>query len=208
MSSESTPIRLKALLYTFRRCPYAIRARLAINISALDVEFHEVALRNKPAELLALSPKGTVPVLQLPDGAVLEQSLDIMCWALSQNDPQHWLRTDTDKTAQLFRLIETNDNEFKYYLDRYKYADRYPEYSALHYRTEGERFLSLLNAHLAEHTYLLDERVSLADMAILPFIRQFAHVDRDWFYASSYRQLIRWLTDLLNSALFSAVMQK
>ncbi len=158
--------------------------------------------------MLDCSPKGTVPVLQLCDGSVLEQSLDIMYWALAQHDPQHWLRDDAAASHTISALLAENDGSFKQHLDRYKYADRYPEQPATYYRAQGEVFLAQLDARLTQHTYLFDDRISLADIAIMPFIRQFAHVDRDWFYGSPYRALIRWLTELLNSALFIAVMQK
>jgi glutathione S-transferase len=196
---------VKPTLYTFRRCPYAIRARLAIHVSGVEVEHCEVSLRNKPQALLACSPKGTVPVLQFADGSVLEESLDIMRWALLQHDPQDWLRDGATETQT---LIVENDGAFKSSLDRYKYADRYPEYPAAYYRSQTESFLTQLNARLTHQLHLLDDRVSLIDMAILPFIRQFAHVDRVWFYAAPYPHLIRWLSELLNSAPFTAVMQK
>lgn len=123
------------ILYSFRRCPYAMRARLAIAAAQVKVELREVELRNKQEALLLASPKGTVPVLQLEDGKVIDESPDIMFWALQQHDPEHWLEQDWLKQTK--QLIQRNDGEFKYYLDRYKYADRYPERSELEYRQQG-----------------------------------------------------------------------
>jgi glutathione S-transferase len=192
------------VLYSFRRCPYAIRARLAIAYAGLVVDIREVALKNKPAQMLALSPKGTVPVLHLPDGTVIEESLDIMHWALAQNDPEHWRTRD----AETNDLIQWNDGEFKYYLDRYKYAERYPEFSAAYYRGQAEAFLIELEKRVRIYGYLCRDSFSLADAAILPFIRQFAGVDNAWFQASAYQALNHWLTASLKSGLFIAVMAK
>ena len=128
------------ILYSFRRCPYAIRARLALAYAGIAVEIREVALKNKPEQMLAISPKGTVPVLQLPDGRVLEESLDIMHWALAHHDPEHWLAFDTKAET----LIKWNDGDFKYSLDRYKYAARYPEFSQAYYGQQTEHFLTIV----------------------------------------------------------------
>lgn len=196
------------ILYTFRRCPYAMRARLAIAVSSVSVEYREIALRNKPQAMLAISPKGTVPVLQLIDGRVLEESLDIMLWALSLNDPEQWLQGETSLPNAAKALIDTNDGAFKFWLDRYKYADRYPEHPAEHYRKKGEEFLQYLESLLGPNGYLFGTRLSVVDMAIFPFIRQFAAVDKTWFAASDYVQLQRWLDKRLMSDLFSAVMVK
>ena len=198
-------------LYTFRRCPYAIRARLAIAASGVTVEMHEVDLRHKPAAMLACSPKGTVPVLQLADGRVIDESLDIMRWALSINDACGWLGGDGDRDgdgAEARALLAQNDGDFKRALDRYKYAGRYPQHPAAHYRTQAEIFLTMLDDRLAQHHNLLRDEISMADMAILPFVRQFAHVDRDWFHASPYGNLMAWLDRHLASAIFNAVMQQ
>jgi glutathione S-transferase len=197
---------MKPVLYSFRRCPYAIRARLAIAVSGVDVEKIEVELKNKPAEMLAISAKGTVPVLQLADGRVIDESLDIMRWALSIHDPQNWLlRIDNNDSTD---LIAANDGEFKYFLDRYKYADRYPEFSLEYYRQRAEMFIAQLNSRLIEHAFLIDEQPRLVDMAVVPFVRQFAHVDKDWFYASHYRAVIAWMDDLLMTELFQSVLKK
>ena len=199
---------MKPLLFTFRRCPFAIRARLALAVSGVAVDHQEVSLRAKPQALFDCSPKGTVPVLKFADGSVLEQSLDIMQWALSINDPEHWLETDPDKSAQAMALIQQNDESFKPALDLYKYAVRFPEHSEAYYRERAEVFLADLNARLARHDCLMGDHLTLPDMAIFPFVRQFSNVNQDWFYASQYRHLIQWLDRLIGSELFQSVMQK
>jgi len=155
------------ILYSFRRCPYAIRARLAIKISGIKVELREILLKDKPKEMLEISPKGTVPVLLLPDDLVIDESREIMMWALTQNDPENWLES-IDKSNS---LIDQNDNEFKPHLDHYKYADRFPEYSKENYREQTNAFLKQLDQRLNESRYLISDKISLADMAIFPFIR-------------------------------------
>ncbi|UUN86306.1 glutathione S-transferase [Pseudomonas extremorientalis] len=194
----------EVLLYSFRRCPYAMRARLALRYSGVPVQIIEVSLKAKPAEMLALSPKGTVPVLSV-DGRVIEESLEIMQWALAQHDPDDWL---LQGDPAVLALIAENDQGFKYHLDRYKYADRYPEYPMEHYRAEGEVFLQKLEGLLTERAYLLARYPSLADMALAPFVRQFAHVDREWFAGTPYQRLQAWLQRVLTSPLFIAVMTK
>lgn len=193
------------LLYSFRRCPYAMRARLGILFAELQVMLREIVLRNKPPHMLAISPKGTVPVLQLPNGEIIEESLEILEWALQQQDPQGLLNVDL---ARAKALIEQNDNEFKHWLDRYKYADRHPEKSQLEYREQGEVFLQVLESRLAEHAYLLGPNISKADIAIVPFVRQFAHVDREAFYALPYPHLQQWLRDWLEHPVFVRMMKK
>jgi len=199
---------MKPLLYTFRRCPFAIRARLAIKVSGVAVDMHEVSLRAKPKEMLECSPKGTVPVLKFADGSVLEQSLDIIHWALSLNDPENWLDSDPDASAEIMALIKQNDESFKPALDLYKYAARFPEHSEAYYREQAEPFLAELNTRLSQDGYLMCGRYTLADMAIFPFIRQFRNVNPDWFYASHYHHLIAWLDRLIGSELFQSIMQK
>lgn len=193
------------ILYSFRRCPYAMRARMAIAVSELSVALREIELSNKPEAMLSVSPKGTVPVLVLPDGQVIEESLDIMRWALVQHDPQDWLGQAPDDAQ---RLIEWNDGEFKYYLDRYKYADRYPEQTQTVYRQQGEVFLAELEPRLHRTRFLCGATFGLADAAILPFIRQFAAVDNAWFANSPYPAVLHWLDNFLTSNLFAAVMRK
>ena len=195
-------------LYSFRRCPYAMRARMALRYSAVPLAIVEVSLKAKPPEMLALSSKGTVPVLST-DGRVIDESLQIMTWALAQNDPEDWLLKDNPVAQSLTAaLIEENDQVFKVSLNRYKYAERYPEHSREHYRAEGEVFLRKLDGLLQQQRYLVANHPSLADIALMPFIRQFAHVDRDGFAQLPYRQLQAWLEGLIESALFTAIMAK
>lgn len=194
----------EALLYSFRRCPYAMRARLALRYSGVPVRIIEVSLKAKPAEMLALSPKGTVPVLSV-DGRVIEESLQIMQWALARHDPKGWLLQGDPRVLE---LIAENDGAFKHHLNRYKYAERYPEQPMEHYLAEGEVFLQKLEGLLAENEYLLAEHLSLADVALAPFVRQFAHVDREWFAGTPYHRLQAWLQRFLESPLFIAVMAK
>ena len=193
-------------LYSFRRCPYAMRARLGILFAELSVELREITLKNKPEQMLAISPKGTVPVLQLADGTVIEESVEIMTWALEQNDPQGLL--DEKTSPQADALIAQTDNEFKHWLDRYKYADRHVEMTQTEYRQRGEVFLQRLEELLTNNTYLLGERITIADIGIMPFVRQFAHVDREVFYSLPYPKLQQWLQKWLDHPLFLQVMTK
>lgn len=198
----------RATLYSFRRCPYAMRARMALRYSAVELNIVEVSLKAKPPEMLALSSKGTVPVLQV-DGKVIDESLEIMHWALAQHDPDNWrLLGDLEGQALTAALIEENDQVFKLYLNRYKYPERHPEYPLEHYRAEGEVFLRRLEALLETRAFLAAAHQSLADVAVMPFVRQFAHVDREWFAAAPYPRLQRWLQGLLDSELFVAIMAK
>ena len=198
-----------AVLYSFRRCPYAMRARLAIANSHIPVELREVVLRDKPQQLIDISPKATVPVLLLPDNTVIDESLDIMSWALKQNDPAHWFNSLSNEQKTLSqKLIANNDGDFKYYLDRYKYADRYPEHTQQHYRQQAEIFLVLLEQQLHQNSYLICNRITLADMAILPFIRQFAFADKVWFNQNSYPYIQAWLAEFIESELFQSIMTK
>jgi glutathione S-transferase len=195
-------------LYSFRRCPYAMRARMALKYSGLAVNIVEVSLKAKPAEMLALSAKGTVPVLNA-DGQVIDESLAIMRWALAQHDPQDWLfKDDPAGQAQISALIEENDQVFKLHLNRYKYAERYPEQPMEVYRSGGELFLSKLEQLLEGRDCLLAGHPSLADVALMPFVRQFAHVDREWFGQTPYVRLQDWLQRFLQSQLFTEVMRK
>lgn len=198
-------ILIKPRLYTYRRCPYAIRSRLALYQAKIAYEPIEISLKHKSSEFLALSPKGTVPVLVDTDGAVIEESLEIMLWALNQHDPECWLLNDENASR---KLIDENDFNFKKNLDRYKYADRFPEHSKEYYRSECEIFLNLLNDKLQSNNYLMAERISLADAAIFPFIRQFSLVDVDWFFNSKYQELKKWLNNLINTQMFQEVMMK
>nr|WP_315183915.1 glutathione S-transferase [uncultured Albidiferax sp.] len=197
------------ILYSFRRCPYAMRARLALAVSGQTVELREVVLRNKPPELLAASPKATVPVLVLPDGRVIDQSLDIMRWALERHDLAGWLHAPL---AEMLALIAEVDGPFKHHLDRYKYPGRYEDDScprpADGHRSTIGHMVSEWELRLAGQPYLFGGQPTLADMAIAPFVRQYAHVDVDWFAAQPWPKVQKWLADFEQSALFEQVMQK
>lgn len=191
------------VLYSFRRCPYAMRARLALHYVGISCELREIVLRNKAPEFLETSPKGTVPVL-VTDGEVIEESLDIMLWALAQNDPDGWL--NSKETA--LTLIAQSDGPFKTALDRYKYGSRFPGADASAERDTASVLLQQLNDRLSESPYLHGDSLGLADMAIVTFVRQFAFVDKDWFDAQDWPHLIRWLNAFLDSARFNSIMQK
>lgn len=201
MSDTALPI-----LYSFRRCPYAMRARLAIAYARQQVELREIVLKHKPREMLAISPKGTVPVVQLPDGTVLEESRDVMLWALHLNDPDGLLEGEPSEASAA--LLDENDGEFKHWLDRYKYADRYPEFSAQDYRSRGCEFLDKLEQRLVLSPFLCGEQMRIADIAIMPFVRQFAMVDKKWFDSAPYPALQAWLNELIAGEMFTKIMKK
>jgi len=184
-----------------------MRARLALRLSQQKVTLREIVLKNKPSQMLAISPKGTVPVLQLPDGQVIDESLDIMHWTLQNNDPDALLPTESQR-AICDELIRQCDTQFKPWLDKYKYADRHPENSAEFYRQEGEVFLARLENILLVNDKLLSEQPSLADIAIMPFVRQFAMVDIKWFDTCPYPSLRRWLNHWLATEIFQSIMKK
>lgn len=191
------------VLWSFRRCPYAMRARLAIQSAGVGVELREVVLRDKPAAFLDTSPSASVPCLK--DGAtVLDESFDIMLWALKSNDPEGWL----DQPDQMMALIAENDGPFKTSLDRYKYASRYEDADALQERAVASAFIEQLDGLLAGREWLCGDIPRLVDMAVLPFIRQFAHVDLDWFEAQSWQNAHRWLAGFKASDRFAAIMRK
>ena len=194
-------------LYSFRRCPYAIRARWALHVSGVVIEVREVSLRNKPEDMLLASPKGSVPVLVLPDSTVIDESWDIMQWALRQHDPDNWLGENDAYLEAAKLLLDENDTAFKAALDRYKYFERYPHPQSF-YRAQGEVFLRQLESRLRSKRFLLSDTLSIADAAIFPFIRQFAEVDTDWFAQSPYPALQCWLTNFLHSDIFASVMKK
>jgi glutathione S-transferase len=208
------------VLYSFRRCPYAMRARLALAVAGLPYELREVVLRDKPPEMMAASPKGTVPVLVLPGGEVIDQSLEIMLWALHQNDPAGWLTPQRASLADMLAVIAANDGPFKRHLDRYKYPNRYPNESgndpagfAQSHRNAAAQWLMEIEAMLVHHTpaekaWLFGQSASLADMATLPFVRQFAHTDPAWFTAQPWPYLQSWLGQFETSDLYQRVMEK
>jgi len=184
-----------------------MRARLAIKYSGVQVELREIILRNKPQAMLDISPKATVPVLQLPNGDVIDESWDIALWVTAQSDVAG-LRGDTEQLAAANALVHFNDSEFKPLLDQYKYVDRHPEHPAAYYRQQADAFLQRLDDLLAKNNYLLGDSISLADIGIFPFIRQFAHVDIDWFTGLPHRHLIKWYEQQIKSDLFVSIMKK
>ena len=200
------------VLYSFRRCPYAIRARLALQVSGRSYDLREVSLKNKPPEMLAASPKGTVPVLVLPNNQVIDESLDIMRWALAQNDADGCLTQGL--LADMLAWVAVNDGEFKNALDRYKYPNRYVLESggdvkafALAWRAEAASWLTGLEPDLGKG-WLFGNKASLADIACLPFVRQFAHTDAAWFAAQPWPKMQAWLARFEASTLFAGVMDK
>ena len=193
------------VLYSFRRCPYAMRARLAVMRSGIFVELREVVLSDKPPELAAASPKATVPVLVLDDGRVIDESYDIMKWALELCDPDGWLDVDRDDCDA---LVRDNDERFKPSLDGYKYPEYHPAKTAAQHRDDAEGFLGRLERMLGDNGFLFGAHASLADFALVPFVRQFASVDRAWFDCAPYPDLRRWLDGLIGSRLFESIMQK
>lgn len=190
------------ILYSFRRCPYAMRARMAVAVSGTPVELREVVLRDKPAEMLEASPKGTVPVLVLPDGRVLEESLDIMRWALSQCDPEDWLRHHDQN------IVSASDGPFKQALDRYKYPHRYDLPDGTAHRDAALVHLGDLNDRLAAAPYLGGAQLAFTDIALFPFVRQFAATDAEWFAALPVPALQDWLSALVGSDLFVSIMTR
>ena len=197
------------ILYSFRRCPYAMRARLGIMLSGESVDLREIILKHKPQAMLDASPKGTVPVLVLSDGSVIEESIEIMCWALAKSDPADLLLQRTPALQEGAKaLIQTNDGSFKSWLDKYKYADRYPEMSEQYYRQQGEVFIAQLESLLNKNQHLLTDSPSIADYAIYPFVRQFAGGDKTWFENADYPNVQRWLTTHLHSSEFKTIMKK
>lgn len=186
-----------------------MRARMALSYANIDVEIREISLKEKPAHMLAVSPKGTVPVLVLTNCNVLEQSLDIIDWALTKSDVDDWaMQAELDGKRLTDALILLNDGEFKQALDKYKYANRFPKNPPEIYRAQGEEFLKRLESLLSQTTYLCRDTLSKADIAIFPFVRQFSMVDEAWFENAAYPKLKSWLNGLLASELFFGVMQK
>jgi len=210
MSDSQLNPKQVGILYSFRRCPYAMRARLgcALFLPQQSLELREVVLKNKPQQLVDISPKATVPVLLLSDGTVIDESRDILSWALDQASTESKTQyCPLHLQLEIDELIDENDGSFKWALDRYKYADRFEE-TEEYYRELGEVFLAKLEGSLEKNHYLLSEEMTLADIAIFPFVRQFAHVDKKWFEQSPYPKLILWYSELLESELFKSIMQK
>jgi glutathione S-transferase len=194
------------ILYSFRRCPYAMRARMALAWSGIAVELREVRLRDKPPSMIALSPKATVPVLVSEQDGVLDESLDIMLWALLRHAPHRCALGGGVDHQRV--LIEQFDAQFKPLLDQYKYNGADSDQPAAYYRDQCADWLQRLDTMLAQQSYLLGSEPQLLDIALLPFIRQFAHVDRDWFTSTAYENLQRWLDEWLEHELFTSMMGK
>ncbi|MCX7553748.1 glutathione S-transferase [Marinicella sp. S1101] len=194
----------KHVLYSFRRCPYAIRARMALAQAEINCELRELMLRDKPKDMLKHSPKGTVPVFITQPGQVIDESKDVMLWALQQNDPDDWLH-DLEISLQ---LIEKIDHEFKPLLDRYKYADRHPEMTDSEHRDLTLPHIKALNEKLERSEFLLSNQITLADIAVFPFIRQYAFVNKKWFDDLPYTALKKWLQHFLDAELFHNIMPK
>lgn len=204
----NTSMQNHPLLYSFRRCPYAMRARLGLTCANKQVVLREIVLRNKPEHMIELSPKATVPVLRLENGTVIDESLDIALWALKQNDPKNLLSPKSTSLAEMQTLIEENDGPFKHHLDRTKYSVRYPDDSKEDHIKDASVFLNKLNTRLSDQKFLFGQERSFADITIAPFIRQFANIDRAWFDTQPWPHLIRWLNDFIESDLFLSIMNK
>ena len=196
------------ILYTFRRCPYAMRARMGLAYAGIDFQIREVDLKNKPKEMLEVSPKGTVPVLLFEDSSVLEESLDILLWSLSLRDPDGWKNHPVEVLSQMAELVTENDDVFKKHLDQYKYSDRFPAETKHTYRQRGEAFLEKLESRLTGSIFLFGANISYADVAIFSFIRQFSHVEPAWFQTAPYPCLRKWLAYFVDSDLYDSIMKK
>lgn len=197
----------RPLLYTYRRCPYAMRARMALLQASIEFDAREIVLRDKPAEMLAVSPKGTVPVLVLPDGRVIEQSLDIMRWAFEGGEQEAWWRRAQTQANQA--LIALNDGPFKQHLDRYKYPARQEDTDPAVHRDQAVTcLLHPIEQRLAQAPSLGGAQPCAADLAIFPFVRQFRAVDPGWFDAQAWPATQRWLQGWLQCELFQACMKK
>ena len=195
------------ILYSFRRCPYAIRARLALDASEQRCELREVVLRNKPAEMLQASPKGTVPVLVDVDGTVIDESLDIMLWALKRHDPERWLQPESHSLDDMLALIGHFDSHFKHHLDRYKYPTRYAGADAAQSRDEASVDVRTIEQRLESAPFLFGNRPALSDMAIAPFVRQFVNVDAAWSAIEPWPRVRHWLETITHSPRFERIMR-
>jgi glutathione S-transferase len=200
--AKQPKLNMLPILYSYRRCPYAIRARMALKLASIDVEIREISLREKPSHMLQVSPKGTVPVLILPDGSVIDESLDIMLFALKE----HGLQPSTHAPSRA--VILENDTSFKQALDGYKYPERYKNLTQQQHRAQGEVFLQKLENLLSKNNYLFGAKPSFEDIAIFPFIRQFVAADNVWWDSAPYPKLRAWLYGWVNSALFKSIMTK
>ncbi|WP_438467113.1 glutathione S-transferase [Marinomonas sp. PE14-40] len=194
------------ILYSFRRCPYAIRARYALSLLNIKVEIREVVLRNKPEALLRLGGRSSVPQMICEQGVRYPESMDIIRWAMArkQNANIYSKPQEREIAAWLFQT----DHRFKFWLDKYKYADRHPDFSQEYYRSQGERFLRRLESKLSKQAFLLGDEMSMADVLVFPFIRQFRGVDNTWFDQSQYTSVKLWLNQIIEDKTFEKVMIK
>ncbi len=206
---KTNEIKVLPILYSLRNCPYAMRARLAIFKANQTVLLRDLVLSNKPAEMIAVSPKATVPVLVLADETVIEESLDIMLWALRETDPNDLLHGQKESVlSTMLSLINLFDTDFKTCLEEYKCAKRYQEDNLIQCRVVCEQYIQSLEQRLTEHTFLMSDKESLADIALIPFIRQFARIERQWYLQSAYPMVRQWLNRYLQSPTFTKVMAK
>ena len=185
-----------------------MRARMSILSAGIRCELREVVLREKPVELIALSPKATVPVLQLAEGSIIDESLNIMLWALEKYDPENWLNPPNSSLNEALELVKKTETQLKPHLDRYKYPDRYIGVNKIEHRGKCTNFIKILEEKLSEIPYLFGKQACIADIAIFPFIRQFANTDLNWFEKSPYPHTQAWLTKLLNKTQFAIAMKK
>lgn len=201
------------ILYSLRNCPYAMRARIGLYKAQLQIDIREVNLKEKPAEMLAASAKGTVPILVLDNApqppTVIDESLEVMLWALTKNDPDNLLHSqDQSALPKMLKLIAQFDDKFKTCLNAYKAASRYREDNVIECRQACEVFIQQLENRLSDHVFLMSAQESLADIALLPFIRQFAKVERQWYLQSPYPRVREWLNCYLQSGMYTRVMAK
>ncbi len=197
------------ILYSLRQCPYAMRARMGLLLADQKVMLRDIVMANIPNEMFAVSAKGTVPVLLFDDGSVIDESIDIMIWALKKNDPNNLLSVPEENTfSDMIDLIRRNDSEFVEALNKYKAASRYHDVDEVYCRQHCELFISELEQRLMKYDFLMGATPSLADYAILPFIRQFSRVDRKWYLQAPYPNLKRWLEKHYQNPMFSKAMKK
>jgi glutathione S-transferase len=185
-----------------------MRAHMALKYAGLKIILRDVKLSDLPAEVLAVSPHATVPSLAISENEYMDESWDIVKWAVQQNDPGNWLGENNEYLNEAEMLVEINDFSFKDDLDHYKYADRYPEHPMEYYRENGEEFLEELTELLQQNTFLSADHIAITDIAVFPFIRQFAMVDKEWFDKSPYPELQRWLLAMLSSEWFIEAFKK
>lgn len=209
VNKNSNGAKTLPILYSLRNCPYVMRARIAIFKSKQTILLRDLVLSNKPKEMLKASPKGTVPVIVLADGTVIDESLEVMLWALQETDPDDLLHSHiTNTLPAMLQLINEFDHDFKACFEQYKCAKRYRENDLLEFRETCEVYIKKLEQRLTRHLFLMSDKESLADIALLPFIRQFARIERQWYLQSPYPNVRQWLNSYLQSVMFTKVMAK